>query len=673
MNKTDELIDFKGIPLKSEKELFAQYPPDLMLVMDQVLASRKTFQMIFQDFIDMMKYGYERDEVRHRIIFFKFHKEDNEIKSMQLNHVIANLIFWQTLIDIDSVDALDESWIFDFTKFNSKTLMEYINTKILPIYDTDYATKNAMVDELYNYIISISHAFCLLMGMGISLYDLHQLEMRDPTVSHIMRDPIDPTLEPHEVEQILNDRNKELIDHLVKDPLGNDYKPFFASGTGLKEAQFREYLVGIGFKSDINGNTIPILIDDNFLLNGLTKPSHVYINATSGRKALILTKLSMGQPGAFSKKLSFSSISSVLRSDFEMCDSIETIDYHIINDEFLRLLNGRYYYDSRGNLQYIDYEKDKDKIGKVLRFKSPITCNSKEGVCKYCYGHMFEINQSMFSAGTLASLKITEPVGQGILSSKHSQSTSSNELQFSEGYDDVFETTSSVISIKDESNFDANLFIKLGPVSIEEFDDSETYYVDNFDLVDENGELIRHIEEASGARFYLNDHLLQMYKAKIRSRSGDPLFSLEDLDDAESLFTIEVKNKELTEPLKILTKILNSKDHYGARTISELCQVFAEKLVQMNIKYEFVHAEMILRSLIRKKTDILQYPDFSAGGNLNNYQILKLDDALFHNPSVIVGMSYGYLRRALMSPELYQKTSTGPLDSLAVSQLSQYL
>lgn len=381
----------------------------------------------------------------------------------------------------------------------------------------------------------------------------------------------------------------------------------------------------------------------------------------------------MGKPGSFSKKLANSTISVTLRDDYEMCDSIHGIDYTIKDDQFLSMLNGRYYYDNNGEMKLLDERKDKHLVGKTLRFRSPITCNSKEGICKYCYGHMFDINQSMFSAGTLASLKITEPIGQGILSSKHSQSTSSSELQFTEGYDDVFETTSSVVSLREESSLDANMYIKLGEVSVEESDDSETYYIQCFDLVDEKGNLVRHIEEASGARLYLNEKLLQMYKNKLRSRSADPLFSLEDLDDADSLFTIEVKNKELTEPLKVFTKILNSRDHGGASSLSELAQLFAEKLLQMNIRYEFVHAEMILRSLIRKRTNNLEVPDFSAAGNPEDYQVLKLDDALFHNPSVLVGMSYGYLRRALMSPELYQKTAPGPFDSLAVSALSEYL
>ena len=279
-------IDFNSHPKRSFEELNKLYPPDLLLIIEDVLASKKNFNFIFQDLIDIMKYGFEKEEIRKRPIYYKFKKSEKKHRTMQLNHFISNLIFWNPLIEVDKVGLLDESWIFDFSTFNANTLMSYINDKLLPIYDTDFATQNVMVDELYHNIISISHAFCLLMGLGVSLYDLHQLELRDPEVMHLMRDPVDTSLEPHEVEEMLTERNKRLIQKLIEDPIGNDYKPFFATGTGLKEAQFREYVISIGFKADINGNTVPILIDNSFLLDGLTKPSFVYLNAISGRKAL---------------------------------------------------------------------------------------------------------------------------------------------------------------------------------------------------------------------------------------------------------------------------------------------------------------------------------------------------------------------------------------------------
>ena len=81
---------------------------------------------------------------------------------------------------------------------------------------------------------------------------------------------------------------------------------------------------------------------------------------------------------------------------------------------------------------------------------------------------------------------------------------------------------------------------------------------------------------------------------------------------------------------------------------------------------------MILRPLIRRKTDITQTPDYSITGNKYDWQIVKLDDAQFHHPSVLVSLPHGYLRRALMSPETYKKHSTGPLDALYLSSLNDF-
>ena len=104
--------------------------------------------------------------------------------------------------------------------------------------------------------------------------------------------------------------------------------------------------------------------------------------------------------------MTYNSVTSVLRQDYETCDTQVFIEYTIINDKMLKMLNGRYYYDGYGALHLLDYNTDKDLIGKTLRFRSPVTCNSKEGVCKLCYGHLFDTNITLNSAGALAALKI---------------------------------------------------------------------------------------------------------------------------------------------------------------------------------------------------------------------------------------------------------------------------
>jgi hypothetical protein len=376
---------------------------------------------------------------------------------------------------------------------------------------------------------------------------------------------------------------------------------------------------------------------------------------------------------AFSKKLNLAATSvGLLREDYEMCDSSAFVDYFIHDDTFLKLLDKRYYYNTRGELKLLDYNEDKHFIGKVLSFRSPSTCSSQEGVCKYCYGELFNINEDLFSAGCYAAIKSTEGLGQRILSSKHSQTTNSNTLNFNEDFNKVFELTSNEISLKENvDSEEESLYILFEEVFREEQDDIDFYYVNAFKLIDEAGSTIYKISEDNSANMYLTDHLLSIYKkAKDKSK---PL-SLESFDsDSSVLFTIEIKNKELTEPIKVVQKLFNSNDKFGAKTLSELCQVIAENFINIGIKYNFVHLEIVLRSLLRKKSNELEFPDWSRNGDHMDYQILRLNSALFKNPSVLISLSYGDLRRQLLSPELYKKTAPSHVDSLFASQLSKHI
>lgn len=354
-----------------------------------------------------------------------------------------------------------------------------------------------------------------------------------------------------------------------------------------------------------------------------------------------------------------------------MCNSTETITYHINDDNFLKLLNGRYYYTSKGIMKKLDYFKDKDLINKDIRFRSPVTCASKDGVCKYCYGKLYDINKDMSSVGCLSSTKITEPLGQSLLSSKHQQVTSSSAIKFNDDFDKEFELNSTEISIKDDPEYDDELYLQLEDVQSEEVDDVEMYYTNHFRLIDATGKVIYNIEEENEANMYLSDQLLTLYR---RMKDKTKPISLESFDgDSDVLFTVEIKNKELTGPVKRIIQILNSNDKLGAKSLSEVCQVFAESLIAMGQKYDLVAAECIIRALLRKKSNDTEFPDWTNKGDHSDYQIMRVNSALFKNPSALVSMSYGDLRRQLISAELYEKTAPSHLDTMFTSIPSKYI
>lgn len=396
-------INYFDPPEKSEEELHKTYlQKDQVIDLEKIMSSKTVYLRFFQDLLDILKYRFEDVKIRTFPITFKFHTEDKKTYTLQIRHLLTNLIFWRMFIDTDQIEKLGPEYFFDVEHFSPASMKQYIDEKLLPIHDGDFQSKNAMVDDICHAIISISHAFCLLMGMGISLYDIMQVEKRHPEMTELMRASVDPSLSPKEVETELAERTKKLINIIVNDSENNDLKSLLI-GKNLKPAQFREFLVKVGFKADINGNTIPVLIDGNFVIDGLKKPSYIYINASGGRKSIILTKIKMGEPGAFAKKLSQATTSSSILGTEECCDSVGYIQYHIKDDLFLKLLNGRIYYDQYGTMKKLNWKKDKHLIGKIVPFRSPITCNGHDGICQACYGHLYELNKGMFSVGCLAS------------------------------------------------------------------------------------------------------------------------------------------------------------------------------------------------------------------------------------------------------------------------------
>lgn len=660
-------INYKDHPLKDFDTLLSVYGTKKILIIDDVLHDKESYRSTYQDLLDICKYGYEKKEIREMKIKFKFHREDLKSHSLQLRHLLSNLVLWYGFMEADTSDIMDETYIHDFTNSNIGKIMDYINTYVLPaISDVDIYTQNKIIDEIVQNMTAISAAFLPLIGSGISVYSIRQAEKRNPEIGRIMHEKLDPNLQPVEIEQELSDRTDKLISYFCEDN-NNDLAPLFKAGNLLSKGQFKEIAVMIGLKSDVNGNTIPHLIDQNLLVDGLSKPSSYYLNGESGRKSLIMSKTKMGEPGAFSKKVTTNTTSARLRSDYQMCNTARPIWYTIESDEFLKMLDKRYYYDEKGDMYQVVYSKDKDLIGKSLRFRSPCTCTSKDGVCAYCYGGMFEINKDLASAGAYAATKESEPLGQAILSSKHLQMTHSNPIVFNDEFNLDFELNSDEITLKDDL-VDEDLSIILNDVREEESEDTSAFYCTSFTVVAENNQKIFHIKEESGAKLYLTEQLLTLWKRLKDKKKPINMDSFDD--DSAVLFNVEIKNRELTRPIKNINRLLNTNDKVGCKTIDEVCQMMARMKLEAGIKYDFVHDEMMIRELIRKKSNEMERPDFSFNGDWNDYVILRLNDALFKNPSPTISLSYGYLRKQLLSPEFYEKHATSHLDPLFVENLS---
>lgn len=664
-------IDYKGHPKKPFKQLLHDYSSKY-LVLDDVLADEDTYAYIYQDILDILKYGLEFKMVREMPISFIIHHGDStkpeDLKQLEVRHFLSNMVMWYAYMKMECVDIMDDSFIIDWKDKDVNFIGDWIDERIIPYHHGDFHELNTIVDEIVFHIKAISDAFCLIFGYSASIYDIMQAERDNPEIHDILYGEIDPTLQPKELEDKLNDLNKKLIKAFGESD--SDLRPLLKAGKNISANQFREIFLRIGFKADISNRTIPWFIDSNLLISGINTPAAFYILAESGRKALMDMKLSMSKPGALSKKMNHNTTPIVLRHDHEHCDSTRPIYYYIEDEDFLRLLDKRYYYDEDGSLKLLDYKRDKHMIGHTYGFRSPCTCTSKEGICELCYGDLFDMNSDLFSQGAFAALVISEPSGQLILKSKHEQHTSSDEIDFAEDFYKTFDVVSTEVTLGD--NIDDGLMIKLGPVQTEDTDDGEVYYVQYFDLIDFNGEIKAHVQEEHGFSLYLAPETVSAWKQM--KEKPIPLDRFDEDDDNTVLFNIEIKSKAITQGLQSMLAALDSKDHLGcSHDLDGLCQKFGRILIDAGIKYNFVHGEMLIRALLRKSDDDTQFPDFGPNGDHEDYTILRLTSSLSRSPSPIIRLSTGWLKKGLISTALYKAHAPSHFDPLFVPVLADVI
>lgn len=673
-------IDYDSAPAELLGALLRRYK-NVVLCLDDVLLSNETFTKVYQDLLDILKWAFAYDDVRNMPIHFTIHHDSKTMNKIELKKFLSNMILWFGFLDADAVDEMDEDDIFPFDESESmKDIITYLNDHIIDLFGDDNRSRNACISEISFHMSSISRAFGPIMSLSFSTYNIIQSEKENPEIHDLMYYKIPDGITPHELEQILSENTDKLINAICKTK--SQLRPLFLSGKNLNKNQVKEIFLKIGFKADTNGNTIPYVVDCNLLINGISKPSYIYIQAISGRKSLILTKVAMSEPGTFSKRLTNNTTSAAILDqnpptpDYR-CDSEVPITYHIMNSTWLKCLHGRYYFDPDTNeLKILNYRNDSHLIDRDVKFLSPVTCTDPRGVCPTCYGRLYKINKDLTSAGAFAATKLSEPIGQMVLSSKHSQTTNSVPIVFRNEFGEVFELNSAEISLREDTGNDEEDDIEwsilLGEVFIEESEDVDVYYVNQFSIIrHDTGESI-HIEEENGSRMYLSDEMVSFYKSLKAKNKPIPIADLEN--QVAVLFNVEIKNGELTEPLRIIKGILNTKDHAGAKTIDELCQKTAEFYLDIaKIPYDLVHCEMVIRGLIRKLSNSLERPDFGPGGDHNDYQLMTINGALFENPSATTAMTYPYLKRQLASAEFWKKSAPGHSDAMFVPRLSDII
>lgn len=661
------------IPFSEINKIF---DPCTCFYIEELLSSKRAWYVMYQYMVWFAMYAICDDNLVYRTVYIA-KKDDPNFIPMQIPvlKLLVNMIFWYPFMTFDSADIIDnDKVILKPYAITANFVKDWTNAYVVDVDGASRVEKSHILDEMFYHMVSIAAAFDDVLGCGISVRTFYDINKQNPMLNEILHETIDANMQPHDIEAKIKANTAAIVDIICN--TDNELITLMKCGL-ISPAQFGEVMVAIGFKSDLDGNTVPVPALSNILITGINNAADMFIDSVGGRLALIRSKLDMAGPGAHAKKLVNNCADITLRKDNVMCDSTAGVHYTIHDSDWLIRLNGRYYYDENGDMKCVDAKTDTHLIGKRLVFRSPETCTSPNNtVCRYCYGKLSNINDGRESIGAYAATITSEPLGQMILSTKHHNGTKSTEIELNEEHTRDFELRSTSICM---INSDTNAaYIEISNIVKDETSDEDyaRYSCMSFTVLDENKKPLYVVYDKNNAKLFLDDDtLMPLIKAKKVSERNSLLVDMDSLESECPLFTVEVASAQMTDPSKIIKKLTATKDKCGCRTLDQINERLGAEYINVGIRHDFVHNEVIVKSLLRKASDLYAYPDFGPNGDHTDYRILSVNDALYYNMSPLNSMRAANLKRQLIDPGLYSEKKRAPshIDAMFAERLSDIL
>lgn len=604
------------------------------------------------------------------------------IVDMPIATIAINLMMWRPMIKFTMLPC--EQTIFDCSNIRKSTIKNYFdNVYVRPLKSkVDIVDLNLELITSIEYLKRIVEDFGLILGITYNYYQLIQLSKENPRFGELINSSIPNGLQPKEIETYCKELLYETVEILSKSNTG--FAPLLNSGAGININQLQELLVLIGNKPDLEGNTYPVPINTNIMIKGLNTPTHYMLDASGGRKALILNKKNVGNSGYFSRKLNLLNLDTTLdKNEKSDCRTNHYLEYYVMDRESLLRLEGRYYKESKSGekLKCVTI-LDMHLVGQTIYLRSPIFCKGDK-ICRKCYGELYNINKAM-NIGLLAATIISSRFTQNILSAKHTLLANSEELQFTKGYEDYFILDGTQLML-DYNNINNNneLFLSI-PVSsldvdvnedVENSEDAakfeEEITVDTLMITNIYDEVVFELKELNEIRLFISPYLKDAIDRKSKKKNGRiniPLIALSDVGEALGIFS--VANNELTKTLNQVNKLIENEEHAGCSNITEMVALFNKLLIDGKIYAHLVHAEIICRNLMRDTKDITARPNLDTD-NIQ-YQILTVKRAIMKNPSPFISISFEKVQEQFRNVATYKKRKSSVLDKLFISKINEY-
>lgn len=636
--------------------------------LDELINDSDLFYKKLNSYIKSSIKNYDK---RHKLITIKL---NNTIyRDFTIANFITQMVLCIPFVDL-KVPIKDEFVILEEIKsFNKGTLTMYFN-KIIYYFNSILNYNfiddlNMSLKKIINIFSDISGKCNIYSGTTINLRDILLLYKKDKDFRKEFNKKVPPNLDFSQIDETINNQFTYLINKLSITK--NCYQPYFVSNAGINKKQFKEVISKIGLKADLDGKIIPYVINTNYLI-GLGNITEYYIVSKLSRKALITSHKEVKKSGYLNRKLELLLIDTFLSNEIDDCHSDEYVNIEIDCKDTAKRYNFRYYLDEKTNkLKRFNFNDYKKYIGKVLKFRSPIKCKSKDGkICKKCYGDLSKVNYDIH-IGILAELLICEPFTQTLLSAKHLQQVITNIIKWGDKFLEYFIIDKGSI-ICDSSKEKSGIQIILNESDYENSEDEEgeKIIISSFSIRYKNGkeDFITIPQEIK-----LNPtEKLESYLTENVNRSDNNIsetvipFKTLCADD-RPIFSFALDNNELSKSLREVIDLIEKPDHLGIDEIDMFTNKFIQLLNDGNVDLSAVHAELIVRNLIRRKNNLTERPErFDRQDDPedpDNYTILKVSDAVFHGPPA-VAMSFEKLKQLIQSPTLYTRKGKSILDNV---------
>ena len=658
-----------------------------------------TWQSYYDGILNIFKDGIETDEVQKTFIVIDFGIATCELAMVDL---FFNIIMWYLIIRTGN--KIEPKHLFFSDAITGKSIKKYIDDFFIKVNRKTMSNieMNVIISDMLHNFAAIDQ-FSMYFANTINLEDNIDLMRRSKEFYDIIH--VDLSGVPIEdVKSVGMDITNKAIDIMKnsKSLLGYDHclADSWRAQEGINPRQYKEFSINIGSKPNGQGGVYPSIINKSFITGGVNDPLSMLIDSSTGRTAQLLSKVNVGDSGAFARILGLNNTDTYIHKDREYdCHSPNYEVVTIRDKKFLEMYNDRYYrLHPMGEEFLLNSETDHHLIGKTIYVRSPMTClsNAKgHGICYKCYGDLAYINHDI-NIGKMAAEILTSQLTQRLLSAKHLLETIIKKMKWVNEFWNFFDVDCNIIQLSQDINSLKGYTMIIDPESIyleneddykksdyddDSYEESENYneYITRFiiksptDFVIEtpDGNYIT-IRSEDYDKLYITNDLNEVIRDSKKAYPLDgkiciPMIYLVDIQ----IFLIIIQNNELSRAMERIMDIINKNSITKSMDRHQLLQAFVEAIIDGNLTASAVHCEVILSNQLRDFDDILELPDWSIKDA--PYQILTLNQALTNHPSVVISLMYQRLSKTLYNPLTFRKNKPSFLDLFFMDRPQEYL